>query len=134
MRRCRNTLLFFTILVSVLGCKKDEVDAGISGVYDGVFTVEYSDGRSYSNLVTVVLGRDGSFESSSDPNPGQYYPAGGSGSYIVEDNKILFTEVNGYPADFDWGLILRGEYEYTMSSDELEFSKRGTYRYKLTRR
>ncbi|MEL6558454.1 MAG: hypothetical protein AAFQ94_09735 [Bacteroidota bacterium] len=99
------TLITLTILTS---CTEDIPEAvELNGTYEGTFTVEYLlGGDTFSNPVTLNFS-DGSFSSSSGENR---FPAGGSGTFDINNNSVTFEDENFWTADFDWGLILDGEY------------------------
>jgi hypothetical protein len=52
------------------------------------------------------------------------YPAIGQGTYYSDnDANLRFTNQSLFTADFDWSLILNGDYITTMTGDSLVFSK-----------
>ena len=64
-------------------------------------------------------------------------PAGGTGKYKIKNDKITFNDENGWTADFDWNLILNGEYDYNSKGKTLKIWKIntiGTYTYNLERK
>ena len=109
-----------------------------NGVYSGTFTVTYfvdmpeSWGRG-SGITTLEL-KNGKFTCAGNPNR---FPAGGSGNYSIQDDKIIFEDLSFWTADFDWNLILKGEYDYTFDGKRLKFSaiknNVGLYEYDLIR-
>ncbi|MDR6561556.1 MULTISPECIES: hypothetical protein [unclassified Arcicella] len=62
-------------------------------------------------------------------------PAGGSGTFSSDNNKITFNDENAWTAEFDWGLILQGTYNYTFDGKKLQMSTDrngiGNYNYHL---
>ena len=89
----------------------------IEGKYSGIFTVQYSN-FSASGKTSLEL-KDGKFICIGSSNR---IPAGGSGNYSVNNNKIIFEDRNFWTANFDWNLILNEEYEYTFDVKRLKFS------------
>lgn len=106
----------------------------LTGTYSGTFTVEYQNGEVLSNPVTVSFMEDNTYQSSGNAN---YIPAGGSGTYEVDDSQIIFKDTNYWTANFDWNLILDGEYDYSLTGNQLILTaqKNGEalYRYELTK-
>lgn len=129
------TLLGMVLLaLVVIGCSSDEEPSvpNLTGTYSGTFTVEYPDGDTFSNSVTVSFMAENKYNSNGNDN---YYPAGGSGTYEVEASKINFEDINYWTANFDWNLILNGEYDYSLNGSELIISAAkndmGLYTYEL---
>lgn len=129
---------FFLIVLCIVSCDKDDElpISDLMGVYNGTFTVEYSEDPSFydeltlSNDVTIEF-EDGNFSCSSGEN---HIPAGGSGTYEIVGNKITFSDENGWYADFDWNLILDGEYDIKETNSEITISAHkgiGFYKYRL---
>ncbi len=133
MRKKTILQLAFIILLAATACNdKDKIDdTNLNGTYTGTFTVQYSNGNSYSNPVTVTLNHN-QYTCSSAENR---IPAGGSGGYYLEGGKIVFLDENIWTADFDWNLILSGEYDLKFAENRLEISAMkngvGFYQYKL---
>lgn len=127
-------LLFASILNS---CNDDELNQNLNGNYSGIFTVKYSDGTTFSNNVTVTFNEKNNYSSSGNGNIYDFYPAGGSGTYEKGKSTIIFYDINGWYANFDWNLILNGEYEYSINENELTISANknnvGFYKYELTK-
>jgi len=115
-----------------LSCdKKEEISKPIEeGTYSGTFTVTYSSGKKFGT--TTIKLENGEYICTSNPDR---IPAGGSGNYSVHKNKIIFNDVNFWTADFDWNLILSGEYDYTFDGKKLKISANkndvGYYEYDL---
>ena len=136
------------LLISFLSCEHEEVTVdnsqdteektnsktyeNIDGNYSGVFSVVYNNDSTYSDSVTVYFNDSLNYDCSSKPNR---IPAGGNGTYTQNDSTVTFSDINYWTADFDWNLILKGEYNYHLSSDSLIFSAHknnvGFYKYEL---
>jgi len=104
--------------------------------YSGTFTVKYfvampESWGSGSGKTTLVL-QDGKFTCTGNPG---FIPAGGSGTYSINDDKIVFVDENFWTADFDWNLILNGEYDFKFDGKRLKISANknnvGYYEYVL---
>ena len=107
--------------------KGNEVEYGdLEGVYTGTFTLRYCSDVpewwywNYTSGETTLELKNGKFTCTGNPNR---IPAGGSGNYSINNNKIIFEDVNYWTANFDWNLILNGEYDYTFDGNNLKFSK-----------
>lgn len=116
------TILSLALLLFFSSCDSDnggnENSAKLEGVFSGVFTVEYTNGETISNPVTVTF-TNGQYTSSTGLNR---FPAGGNGAFEFGNNTIEFSDENIWTADFDWNLILNGSYEYSLNEDQLHFS------------
>ena len=128
-------LLFVTVLIA---CNNnDESNQNLDGNYTGIFTVEFPDGRIYTNSVTVNFSEKNNYESSGDGNHQNYYPSGGNGTYEIGEAKIKFLDENIWLANFDTHLVLGGEYEFIEDeNDKIIFSKEnkiGVYKYEITK-
>lgn len=130
--------LFTIALISltIFSCQEEEPigPTTLEGSYDGIFTVDYFDGGTFSNPVTITF-NNGNYSSSSGENR---RPAGGSGSYEITGNKIVFTDVNFWTAEFDWNLVLSGEYVLSQTRSSIIFGARknevGIYTYELDKK
>lgn len=130
-------MLFLGMLSLFGSCESDDTNNGnptqIEGTYSGVFTVEYINGGSFSNPVTVTFG-NGRYTSSAAADR---FPAGGTGTFELEQDNISFADENIWTADFDWNLVLNGKYEYSLTGHQLHFSAQkndvGVYEYILTK-
>lgn len=140
MKRTGPTILGLTVLLFTISCNEYSINTrlDIEGEYAGTFTVEYIDGSTFSNSVTINLNEDSSYNSSGNGNQNDFYPAGGSGTFNIIGEKIHFSDSNIWLAHFDWHLILGGEYDYSISSDKLtihkELAEFGLYKYELTKK
>lgn len=122
--------VLFIVLV-FLACNKEEV-AIQEGTFKGTFSVKYSHGKQTAS--TTLELKDGRYSCAGNSNR---IPAGGSGTYTIENNIIRFSEENFWTADFDWNLILGGDYLYSYDGKVLTLSavneRTGQYTYRLVR-
>lgn len=124
-------------LLMAFSCEEPTSSRPSSGIYEGTFYYIASNGQQYNNAVEVRLSEYSTYSSSAGSNR---VPAGGNGRYqYLEGNYILFRDENIWTADFDWGLILSGEYRYTFDGENLTLVKSGqsgntNYRYELRKR
>lgn len=125
----------FALMVLLSACtdKDKPAEVTLQGSYSGMFTVEYNDGDVRSNPVTINFDEN-KYVCSSGSN---YTPAGGSGTFVIEGSKITFQDENFWTANFDWNLILSGEYNLSFAGGEIEISAMknevGFYQYKLSK-
>lgn len=133
----RNLILFVAgagLCMCLSACSDETVQTTASlpaGTYTGTFTVQYNDNSSYSAPVSLVISGK-RYSCSSGENR---IPAGGTGTFEVKGTQIVFSEESIWTADFDWNLILSGEYSLTVAGSQVEISNTtnslGTYRYRL---
>ena len=119
----KHKFLIFTVLslpLLFMSCNKDNSDTPVSeGKYKGTFTVTYNSGKQ-SGRTTLVL-ENGKYSCTGNSDR---IPAGGSGTYSFDNGKITFAEENMWTADFDWNLILEGQYEYQCNGRNLKIFTR----------
>ena len=128
-------IVTFTASALLLSCddSADElVMPVLNGAYEGTFTVEYlANGQTFSNPVTVNFSGD-SYSSTSEADR---FPAGGNGTFEMGENSVTFSDENFWTADFDWNLILSGEYTVTETDTQIILSATkndvGIYTYEL---
>lgn len=97
------SFLFFLIT----GCKESETDVFIeNGIYSGTFTLINENGKIESGKVTFTF-----FDNKYSCVPEKiYYPPVGGGKFSINGNKIKLTDTSVHTAEFDWTLILDGEF------------------------
>jgi hypothetical protein len=106
------------------------------GIYTGKFNVMYPSGKSFTGKTTIEIGQS----TYSCMGNKKRIPAGGSGTYLVNEteSRITFTDENIWTADFDWNLILTGEYDYSVDGKKLILSRKRDdgeyYEYTLTKK
>ncbi|WP_131538923.1 hypothetical protein [Pedobacter nototheniae] len=103
-------------LCILLGCKKDKTvkQPFITGKYVGTFNYTVA-GKTEVAPAQVIFGPT-NYTSIGQPNK---KPAGGSGTYTFNTDSFLFTDTHPWTADFDWGLILKGNFDYEVKGDSL---------------
>ncbi len=131
--KIRNFLFITILLITILSCKKEkDTNALANGIYKGTFKVVYSS-QQFTGKVTLTI-QDENFHCIGDSNQ---YPAGGSGAYIITKDKITFKDKNLWTADFDWNLILSGDYDYSWDGRCLKIfenkNNTGCYAYDLVK-
>ena len=103
-------ILALATLLSACKKENEENDARIpNGVYAGTF--------SRTGMATVHVNIEfeaNTFEGQSDTDK---YPAICHGTYNISDNRVIFTDLCTWTADFDWSLILNGTYDISFRED-----------------
>jgi hypothetical protein len=96
----------------------------ISGNYLGVFE------RNGETSTVEIRFINGTFIGESEI---EKFPAICNGVYSTEENRITFTNNCVWTADFDWSLILSGEWTYSRNRSELILFKSNGDKYTLIR-
>lgn len=101
--------------VAFSACEKDSDDESnapdqLYGRYKGTFHRTGTD----SSEVNIFFKSDGKYEGSSSE---RNYPAICGGSFNLDGNRIEFTDSCSWTADFDWTLILDGNYTISTTGD-----------------
>lgn len=108
-------LLAFIILASISlpACEKnkDSDTIVLDGAYSGTFS---RTGMATSNVLLHFS--NSSFDGTSDTGK---YPAICHGSFETDEHNISFADACTWTADFDWTLILNGNYSIDLTSDDL---------------
>ncbi len=112
----KKIILSFVIILG-LGCSKSTTNHNVlEGTYKGTFK------RNTSSVVSnVTINLSGiNFSGTSDVSR---YPAISMGNYQLLNDTIQFNDASIWTADFDWRLILNGEYKITRKDDSLFISR-----------
>jgi hypothetical protein len=96
----------------------------ISGNYRGVFE------RNGVTSTVEIRFIDGTFLGESEI---EKFPAICNGVYSTAENRITFTNNCVWTADFDWSLILSGEWTFSRNRSELILFKSNGDKYTLIR-
>lgn len=122
-------------LVFFMGsCKKENKTDAIAAIPNGTYTGTFQrTGGPISNVTIMVSGSDWSGQSQTPQ-----YPALCQGGYSsTVEGDISFANECVWTANFDWTLILNGEYDFVMNGRDIELTKdyNGLMKdvYKLTR-
>jgi len=89
------------------------------GTYSGTFQRKHAFGIGEGTATVSITFSSNTWTGQSDKTN---FPALCHGTYEIENNKIIFTNLCVFTADFDWSLILSGDYDLSLSSDSLIFS------------
>ena len=131
----KKTALLMLLAVAFAGCDETEI-ANLKGSYSGTFIYHNPSDAAAPKSGPVTVTFDGTTYSSTR-NP-DYIPAGGSGTFEFSDKKtVKFEDQNFWTANFDWNLILKGEYDYEIKGDSLIITRSRDevklYEYRLKR-
>jgi len=114
-------ILLFALGLS-LGCKKpNKVDVVNDGDYTGLLVVTNSIKSVPSTYPIVASLKKGQF-SITYKNTNK--PTAGSGTYTFNKGLAVFVNEGVYTADFDWNMILNGEYEVKSNATDLTLKKK----------
>lgn len=119
--KAKISILLFTLGLS-LGCKKpDKVNVVNDGDYTGLLVVTNS-AKSVPNTYPVVASLKNGRFNITYKNISK--PAAGSGTYTFNKGLAVFANEGAYTADFDWNMILNGEYEIKSNATDLKLIKK----------
>lgn len=112
------SLLVLGLLITA--CKKESNDsAALTGTYWGVFQRETPSGGPLSDVSIDFSGNNWSGESDT-----AYYPGLCHGTYeLIGTDSVRFVNACVWPANFDWSLILAGDYKITILEYGLEITR-----------
>lgn len=118
--------IFLFALILSLGCKKStNVDILLDGNYTGVLVVTNSvKSVPETRPITISL-KDEKF-SITPSGTTNLKPSGGKGTYTFKNGIGYFADEGVWTADFDWNMILNGEYDIRSSGIDLTLRKRFT--------
>ena len=120
-----NNLIFLVLLVAMLGCNQDDENLqDLNGDYIGIFE---RDGE----VADVELTLDNGTYQGQGEHP--KFPAICRGTYTVSGNKIIFANDCPWTAEFDWTLILSGEWSFNLLGSLLKLTHSNGDKYALIR-
>ena len=121
-------LLFLVLLIST-GCDRDPFEtistANLRGEYVGTFE------RNGETANVELQFNNRQYTGSSEV---QKFPAICKGEYTLKSNVIVFSNICPWTAEFDWTLILDGEWSYDLSGDTLILIAANGDKYNLTKK
>ena len=115
----RKWLLIYVLLTGLLGCSKEKFEKEIEGNYTGTFQRTSPAGLYPQQQVSLSL-KDNSYSGQSS-NARQ--PAICHGGWDAGYRTINFDNACIWTADFDWTLILDGEFKYELNGTHLKMWK-----------
>lgn len=112
-------IIFLLSLTSLISCNNDELtDYNIEGNYSGIF----KRGNNTSNVALQLANNE--FSGGVSGTEGFYkFPAICKGTYTIENKEIIFKNTCIWTAEFDWTLILSGNWSYTYKNNRLTLKK-----------
>ena len=121
------TMKGFIVALLILGCAfsgcEKDIITNFSGRYSGIFIYNNpadSQALPPSGPASITFDKN-TYTSTGNPDR---IPAGGSGTFeVINSQDVKFEDSNRWTADFDWGLILNGEYRYQAKGDSLLLAK-----------
>jgi hypothetical protein len=118
--------ILFSFLVIMISCNKknDNIEANINGNYIGIFE------RNGNDSKVELTFNNGTFNGQSELGK---FPAICRGTYTSSGNKMTFTNNCAWTAEFDWTLILRGDWNLNLNNNILIMTKSNGDKYILTR-
>jgi len=111
-------VLLFLLLSPLLfsACKK--IMYGVEdGIYEGTYTAVYLDTTVTLPVTVVLTGKE--YYCSGSGGYTWYRQAGGSGTYKIKHDKIVFHDEHSYPTDISLSQVLLGEFRYNSKKDKL---------------
>ena len=112
---------FIALILGLSSCEKPVTGqkAIPDGTYFGTFQRTWESGEGQKANISITFS-SGKWSGQSDI---EHYPALCRGTYEAGNGKLVFSNECIWTADFDWSLILSGEYNFTLIGDSLLFSK-----------
>ena len=104
------------IFITILSCEKSQDEKVPEGVYIGTFQRQLAFGGGDKSNVTISFSSN-TWTGSSDIVK---YPALCHGTFSVSKQKITFNNECAWTAEFDWSLILGGEYDFVSDGQQLK--------------
>jgi hypothetical protein len=87
----------------------------LDGTYQGTFTITQENGPVESGTVRITFGGDGY---SCTPEQ-RYLPPSGGGLFLLSGRTLTLKDTAVHTAEFDWTLILNGEFSFTFDGSRL---------------
>jgi hypothetical protein len=120
MKTFRGFLLSYVLGMILISCDKGEDPFPKSGeTFKGSFT-RYESKKDPVSANVQLRFKNGKFEGGSDQ---VNFPAICEGTYRLKGEMLNFRNSCMFPANFDWSLILVGDFDYERKSDSLIISR-----------
>jgi hypothetical protein len=119
-------LFLAIIILSIFGCNKEDenIEKSIDGNYFGIFE------RSGNTTNVALTFNNGIWTGESET---MKFPALCNGTYSSSGNVMTFENACAWTAEFDWTLILGGDWSYTLNGNLLIMTKANGDKYTLTK-
>jgi hypothetical protein len=89
------------------------------GDYVGTFSIRSENGTTLSGLVTFRF-HAGTYSCIPEK---VYLPPSGGGSYRISGNSLTFSDTVMHTAEFDWSLILNGDFTYSNDGNRITLTQ-----------
>lgn len=119
-------LILIGLIFVILSCNNDDEipQTEINGEYVGIFE------RGGNNSNVELTFKNGNWSGESEIIK---FPALCNGTYSNSGNIITFENACPWTAEFDWTLILSGEWNYSLIGNSLTLTKTNGDKYTLTK-
>tara|TARA_R110002124_G_scaffold214111_3_gene380152 strand:- start:66 stop:443 length:378 start_codon:yes stop_codon:yes gene_type:complete len=119
-------LILIGLIFVILSCNNDDENpqTEINGEYVGIFE------RGGNNSSVELTFNNGNWSGESEIVK---FPALCNGTYSNSGNVITFENACPWTAEFDWTLILGGEWNYSLNGNSLILTKTNGDKYTLTK-
>ncbi|MHA7128614.1 hypothetical protein [Algoriphagus namhaensis] len=119
-------LFLSVIILSISACSEEDqnLDSSLEGNYMGTF----ERGGNSSSVQLTLNNSTWSGESERVK-----FPALCNGTYTTSANVITFVNACPWTAEFDWTLILGGDWNYSLNENTLIMTKANGDRYSLSK-
>jgi hypothetical protein len=119
-------LILIGLIFVILSCNNDDENpqTEINGEYVGIFE------RGGNNSNVELTFNNGNWTGESEIVK---FPALCNGTYSNSGNVITFENACPWTAEFDWTLILGGEWNYSLNGNSLILTKTNGDKYTLTK-
>ena len=108
--------IIFLFVFLLVGCEVNDTNYSFEeGYYSGTFIIVESDGQTLTGNVNFSFIND---QYSVIPET-RYLPPVGAGMYEIYLNVINITDTVPHTAEFDWTLILNGNFEFSYNDQVL---------------
>ncbi|MGB0524461.1 MAG: hypothetical protein ACPGJS_15930 [Flammeovirgaceae bacterium] len=128
------TRFFLAVLlvIGLISCNEQDISPNaLDGIYTGTFSV--IQGNDTQSTSVELEFEHGTFHGTSAQ---KNHPAIGTGAFRLDSDGIEFTNASFWTGDFDWNLILNGDYQIKIDGQHIELTKtfnQTTYRYYLVK-
>lgn len=110
-------VMILSLLGFMFSCESEGDIHLPEGKYSGYFVRSTGDDAGSPSEVVLMFSGN-TFTGSSDTPK---YPAICEGTFSIKEDKITFTNTCPWTAEFDWTLILNGEYVIYVDGDQVKF-------------
>jgi len=124
----RTTILLATLALLFSACSGDgSVSPIMEGTYAGTFTITLEDGQTQTGNVTFTF----TGSSYSCVSQERYLPPNGAGAFRTMGRIIRIKDTSLHTAEFDWTLILNGDFSFTLDGSRLVLQQNDTRFHRL---